>query len=244
MAKAVGNNPNEMSEGDHTSYDKDYFDNNGQAGDRPALKMYARILQRYITSPGAQILDYGAGVGYLSKWLSNYYTTLAYDLADYCRVEIPKVSPKTTVLDSIDVLEPESLNGIITLHTLEHVSEPEDLIKKFNGLLKKGGLLFYVVPNPDGLGHTLKKNKWFAYRDKTHISLLSSEKWKSLTEESGFKILKTSSDGFWDPPYLAYIPNIVQKIMFIPTAALMVLLKRLIYPDRFGEDLIVVAEKI
>ena len=229
-----------MEKKDQSYFNDKYFNNNGQSGDRPALKMHFKIFSRYL--PSGDVLEYGAGEGHLTKRLATKYNSHAYDISEYCQTAIKKISPNTEVHQKEDFKE-NSVDGIITLHTLEHVPNPKETLGLFSKTMRKNGILYFVVPNVDGLGHKIKKERWFGYRDETHISMLKTEEWKRLVKEAGFKIIKTSSDGFWDPPYFKYIPTIIQKVLFLPTAGILLLLNRLIYPHWFGEDLIVVAEK-
>lgn len=230
-----------MEKKDQTYFNKNYFENNGQSGDRPALKMYYDVFRRLLQN--GKVLEYGAGEGFLSKRLSNTYESYAYDISEYCRKAIRDISPNSKVFDSENEFPENAFNGIITLHTLEHVSSPKSTLSIFNKSLTTDGLLLFVVPDPDGCGYKIKKEKWFGFRDDTHISMLKSSEWKSLLEETGFAILETYSDGFWDVPYLPYIPNFIQKLIFFPLSFLMVLFGILYLPEGFGENLIVIAKK-
>ena len=49
-------------------YGPDYYRDNGQSGDRPALAWYARLVRRYC-GPGPY-LDYGCGTGHLLRRLA------------------------------------------------------------------------------------------------------------------------------------------------------------------------------
>ena len=231
-----------MEQKDQTHFNETYYQNNGQSGDRPALKLYYNILRRYLTS--GKVLEYGAGEGYLTKRIATTFSSYSYDISEYARKNIRKLSPSSTVFDKESEFPKDTMDGIICLHTLEHLKDPAATLKLFSSTLKKDGILLYVLPNVDGLGHKIKKDKWFGYRDVTHISLLKTEEWKRITKEAGFEIIKASSDGFWDVPYITGVPNIIQKLIFFPSAALLVFTNRLIYPEWFGEDLVVVAKKV
>lgn len=226
---------------DNTHFDENYYQNNGQQGDRIALKFYFDIFKNYLKE--GKVLEYGSGEGYLNKRLATKYEAYAYDISEYARKALKKISPDSHVLASENEFQSESMDGIISLHTLEHVPNPEETINLLYRTLKKDGILFYVVPNIDGWGHKIKKDKWFGYRDETHISMLPTQQWKELTKKAGFDVIKTSSDGFWDVPYVSYLPNVAQKLVFFPSAALQVFVKRIFYPEWFGECLILVARK-
>lgn len=223
-------------------YLKQYYENNGQNGDRVALLMYFRIFKRYLKK-GNKVLEFGAGNGFLSKRLATIFVSEAIELSSYARKNILKNSPNTLLVESEKELRVNCYDGIICLHTLEHITNPEKIIKYFNNSLKQNGIFLMVVPNIDGFGHKLKQDKWFGFRDKTHVSLLPTIEWKKMLNNNNFKIIETGSDWFWNVPYLPFVPNIIQKIFIYPGCLLMVLLGRIIYPESWGEDLIIIARK-
>jgi len=221
-------------------YLKKYYDSNGQNGDRVALQMYYRILKRYVNS--GNILDYGAGYGFLSKRIANNFLSFAYELSQHARTQIKINTTKTVIYDNIRF--PKShFDAIVSLHCLEHINNPDKIIALFYNSLKNDGVVLVVLPNIDGIGHKIKKERWFGFRDKTHISLFTPNKWKKCFTDNGFEIIITGSDWFWDVPYLPFIPSFIQKVIFYPGCLLMVILGRIIYPENWGEDLIVVARK-
>jgi SAM-dependent methyltransferase len=223
-------------------YTSKYYENNKQDGDRIALEMYWKMFKRFIPNKG-NILDFGAGNGYLSKRIAKDNSSYALEISEFAKKNIKINSPKTKLLDSENKINDNYFEGIISLHTLEHVVNPENTVKKLSKALKQDGKFFIVVPNPDGLGHKFKKNNWFGFRDKTHCSLLTSKRWKEIIEGNNLQIIKTSSDGFWDVPYVKWIPNIIQKLLFFPSCLLLVIFRRMIYPEWFGECLIILARK-
>lgn len=223
-------------------YTDKYYENNGQDGDRIALKMYWNMFKRFMPSSG-KILDFGAGNGFLSKRVAEVYESYALEVSEYAKKNIKINSPETCIINKESEIKNNYFDGIISLHTLEHIVNPEKTIKKLSNTLKKDGKILIVIPNPDGWGHRIKGDSWFGFRDKTHCSLLSSKKWKEIFKKNNLHILKASSDGFWDVPYIKWIPNIFQKLLFFPTCLLLVVTQRMIYPEYFGECLIILARK-
>ena len=201
--------------------------------------MYFKILGRYL-SAGKSVLEYGAGYGYLSKRISQKFDSFAYDISKHSRNKIRDVSPKTQVLEKLSQIKKHKFDGIICLHTLEHINDPAETVKLFNESLNSKGVVVAVMPDTEGMGHKIKKDNWFAYKDKTHISLLGGEEWVNIFKKEGFTVIKTGSDWFWDPPYLPLIPVLLQKLIFFPGCLVMVVLGRIIYPQGWGEDLVIV----
>lgn len=224
------------------AYDDVYYQGNDQSGDRIALAWYARITAR-LAPRGARVLDFGSGTGHFSRRLAERYESFATDLSPYAREQTARTSPKTTVLEDLGTVAPASLGVVCTLHVLEHIPEPAETLATFAGLLRPGGRLLYVVPDPEGQGHRIKGEKWFAYRDDTHCSLLSTSEWLATTERQGFRIDRAGADGLWDAPYVPRVPTRLQLGVFGLPAAAQVALGRLVLPLHWGECLVVIATR-
>ncbi len=227
-----------------SDYESEYYESNEQSDDRPALKFYYRVFKRELGNQGKRstVLEYGCGVGHLTKRLCQDFDIHAVDISDYALARVKKIAPKAMTANSIKKIKDGSVDGIIALHVLEHIKDPSVTLEQFNKKLKKGGLLVYVVPNPGGYGYKLKRDKWFGYSDNTHVSMFGQDKWIRLTKK-GFIIKKVRGDGMWDVPYLPVVPVILQKLIFFPPAAIQYWLGRLFLPTKLGECLIVVARK-
>lgn len=226
-------------------YDSTYYEGNDQSDDRPALAYYYRFfkntLGKYNGRP--QVLEYGCGVGHLTKRLVQDFDTYALDISDYALQQVNKNAPKAKTIKTLDGVTDSSLDGIIALHVMEHIEDPAVTFREFRDKLKPGGLLAYVVPNPDGFGHRLKKEKWFGFADETHVSLFGENKWIKLTSESGFRIERVRGDGMWDVPYLPSVPIVLQKLIFLPPTVPQFIMGKAFLPTKLGECLIVVAYK-
>ena len=134
----------------------------------------------------------------------------------------------------------ETFDVITCFDVLEHLKDPESAIKECRRVLKLKGIFVVRIPNINSLGCKWKKNEWFAYKDKTHISLFSNEEWVALFERNNFKILDIFYDGLWDTPYLKYVPRIFQEI-FIKFPSLGLFLSGMKFSRKYGENLCMIA---
>ncbi|KJR42365.1 methionine biosynthesis protein MetW [Candidatus Magnetoovum chiemensis] len=223
-------------------YTKEYYKDNSQSKDRIALKFYYRISRQYVRS--GDVLDYGCGTGHLIKRFVNPpYQAFAYDISSYALETAKQNAPSAVIVNNAKELASLRFDLIISLHVLEHLDKPEEMLNLFYDLLKGNGVLIYAVPNLSGAGRRLKGDRWAGFRDKTHVSLYGARQWAAMTEEVGFTIVKMSSDGLWDVPYFKFLPTFLQKLIFYPLPAFQVLLGRLVLPAWFGESLIVVSRR-
>ncbi len=228
--------------GEGPDYEQGYYESNHQSGDRIALAFYARVARRLV-SRGSTVLEFGSGTGHFSKRLARTFESVAIDVSPYARDNTRATSPSTRVITSLDEVRQGSIDMICSLHVLEHVPRPPETLIRLAALLREGGRLFYVVPDPDGVGHRMRGERWFAYRDPTHISLLRRRRWLDATRAAGFRIDRAGTDGLWDPPYLPRIPARLQLPVFGLPAAVQVAAGRLLLPAGAGECLCVIATK-
>ncbi len=224
------------------AYDENYYVNNAQDGDRVALRWYAKVAGR-LAPPGARVLDFGCGVGHLSKRLARRYRLTSFDTSEAARRRTRAIAPAANVVDSLEVVDDASLDLIVSLHVLEHIDPPDPTLAEFRRMLRVGGRLLYVVPNPQGWGHRIRGDEWFAYRDPTHSALLDRDDWLARTHGAGFTVERVAADGLWDPPYVRRLPRPIQLATLGAPAALQVISGRAFLPRDWGECIIVTARR-
>ncbi len=224
--------------------DQQYYCAHQLAEDRIALWWYARLIRK-LRPEGGRLLDFGCGTGHLLKRLSSHFEAFGYDAAPHARSESRSNAPEAIILEEWESLPAASFDVIVALHTLEHLPRPLPILESLTTKLVSGGLLFAVVPHVGGLGHRLKGRRWFAYRDPTHVSLLSRGEWMMLVRRAGLQVVSTRGDGLWDAPYVRFIPTTLQRCIFGAPAALQVFWpgNRAFLPAGISECLIVTARR-
>jgi SAM-dependent methyltransferase len=229
-------------------FNEQYYEQAKLADDRIALRWYARVVQR-LRPEGGSLLDFGCGTGHLLKRLSAHFEAYGYDASPFARNQCRSTAPDAVVLEDWESLPDASLDIIVSLHTLEHLPKPQPILQGLAAKLVSGGVLFFVVPNPGGLGHQLKGRNWFAYRDATHVSLLTRAEWVMLVRKAGLEVVRVRGDGLWDAPYVPLLPTALQRVIFGVPAALQVFwplgwpFGQPFLPAALGECLIVTARK-
>jgi len=225
-------------------FDERYYEQTQLAGDRVALRWYARVVRR-LRPEGGRLLDFGCGTGHLLKQLSAHFEAYGYDASPFARTQCRSTAPDAVILEEWESLPPASLDIVVSLHTLEHVARPLPVMQGLAEKLVSGGTLFFVVPNVGGLGHQLKGRDWFAYRDTTHVSLLTRAEWVMFARKAGLEVVRVRGDGLWDAPYIRLLPTALQRAVFGAPAALQVFwpFGQPFLPPVLGECLIVTARK-
>jgi SAM-dependent methyltransferase len=230
--------------GDDGSFGEDYYAQQGISGDRLALWYYARVARRLLKE-GGRVLDFGCGTGHLLRRLSHSFEACGFDGSPTARALCRENAPDAVVLEDWQSIPPGSLDGIVTLHTLEHVGKPMSVVAELADRLVPGGRILIVVPNTASPGRRLKGEEWFAFRDPTHCSLLSRGEWTMILKRAGMRMLWVRGDGLWDAPYVGWLPAALQRVLFGAPAGLQVFSPVAVpfLPAALGECLIIAAEK-
>jgi SAM-dependent methyltransferase len=143
-----------------------------------------RFLEKVVnTLPSrAVILDFGAGHGDFAQVLQQR-EVIALDVFPYDEVDL------VCDLQTVNPFKPSSFDAIVLMNVLEHVQQPEKLLKTLAGLLRPGGSIIVTVPFMMKL-HQLPYD-FYRY---SHLQL------GNIGHEAGLEI--TAIEGYYDPVLL------------------------------------------
>lgn len=240
-------------------YDSAYFtDTYGEQGLRRfglhwwSVRWYAKMVERCLRDVGGQrILEIGCGQGFMLARLESEFSTFGVDVSGYAIEQAAKFAPESTtaVADFEQGLPPEfgseHFDVIVAKYVFEHLGDPRSAMRRARNLLKPGGVILFSVPNTRSMGARRKGEAWFAHpaMDPTHCSLLSPPEWRQIVGNAGLEFCKESADGFWDLPYLTWLPAWAQLPIFIGPTALSCVSGRALLPPGFGENLVIFARR-
>ena len=239
---------------DHHPFNQDYFSTGPYAEVSYARysqywwsnRYYAKLARRYGAAHG-RVLELGCGMGHLLAWLANRYSVFGCDINTWALSQARQNVPQGNFLllsgDEPYAFPGASFDIVIAKHVVEHLPQPEQGIAEMSRVLKPGGLLVLVTPNLSSPMRKKKKEHWIGYKDPTHISLKPPEEWLTCLRRFHLRPRRVFSDGFWDAPYIPFIPTTLQKLFFGAPGGLQAILGWSIIPLHMGESLIVVAEK-
>lgn len=154
------------------------------------------IIKSYTNSDNIQLLDVGCGKGFFVKAADSAgFTSMGIDISNSGISYAKDVLNVNAILTSIEELSNQEIYkekfDVVTLWaTIEHIPNPQILLKSINKCLKKNGLLFLDT----GLGDSkLEKlltghSQW--YDALQHLFVFSEKGLKILLENSEFGILK------------------------------------------------------
>jgi 2-polyprenyl-3-methyl-5-hydroxy-6-metoxy-1,4-benzoquinol methylase len=209
-------------------------------------RYYARLARKYGPQQG-NVLEIGCGLGHLLTWMTDRYRVFGTDINIHALKEARKNVPEAQFVllsaEDLGALPEAYFQIVFSKHVVEHLPNPQRGIAEASRMLAPGGLLVLATPNLDSPMRALKGEGWIGYRDPTHISLKPPKEWLALLRNHNLQPKKIFADGFWDAPYLPWLPSSIQKILFGWPGGLQAILGWSIIPLQLGESLIVIAEK-
>jgi len=191
----------EPAQGEPDHYDEAYYDGNGQAGDRPALRWYVRMIRRYVGV--GPYLDFGCGTGHLLRRLAAHGSASGFEISPYSAELSRCTAPGCPVHTSLDTIPSGVFRGISAIHVLEHLDDATatSVLACWRRVLVPGGRALVVMPDPAGKARALSGEGWTGYQDPTHINLKPHAQWRQFLVDAGFIVLREGSDGLWNVPY-------------------------------------------
>jgi SAM-dependent methyltransferase len=208
-------------------------------------RFYA-ILARRHGRQGTRFLEIGSGLGHLVGQLEASFQTHAADVNVWALERSQQVACQTRhVACSAEQLPyADGSFGLVMLkHVVEHLPQPEKAIAELARVTAPDGCLILATPNLASLLKPWKGDRWIGYQDPTHISLKPPEEWLSLLKGAGFESVRVFSDGFWDVPYIKFIPPILQKLFFGAPGGLQAITGIPFLPLKWGESIVVIARR-
>lgn len=164
------------------------------------LAEYQAIVDVIADSGHRKVLDWGCGYGYSAKYLAN--RGIDVSLFDYSPLIGDNVTTTLTLFPELEATvssDPvrlpypdESFDAVLSLGTLEHVSDPQGSLAELRRILRPGGHLYvHKLPNPTSYVEYLAKRKGMYYHGaREHDRLYTLAQARALLEGAGFRVLR------------------------------------------------------
>jgi len=133
-----------------------------RAEDAPQLLInLAVILQGLNLTPGMTVLEYGAGTGWLSRYLtqlgckailldvSQTALNIARELFERQQPIGDRFEPRFLVFNGTSIELPDaSVDRVVCFDAFHHATNPEEVLREFGRVLKPGGIAAFAEPGP------------------------------------------------------------------------------------------------
>lgn len=222
-------------------YDAAYYEGNGQAGDRPALRWYVRMVRRYVGE--GPYLDFGCGTGHLVRRLAEHGGAAGFEISPYSAGMARKTAAGCPIHTTLDEIPAGGYRGLTAVHVLEHLDDDTatEVLACWRRVLLPGGRGLVVMPDPAGKARALAGEGWMGYQDPTHINLKPHAQWREFLTGAGFRVLREGSDGLWNVPY-SRLPKLIDAAVYAVPSLAQFLAGRLFLPPGSGESSVFVIE--
>lgn len=188
---------------EHVARTFDYFDGICAA----AADYSLGIVKRYLV--GKSILEVGPADGYMTRGLGGTFDLTLVEPSEVLCQKLRQSFPHARVVSSlIESFSPSiSFNNILLCHLLDHVQDPELVVRSTVEWLAPGGRVIAIAPNSDSLHRQaavrmqlLPATNAFTERDQAQGKrrIFNREEFRRLFSSAGLKI--EAFGGYWLKP--------------------------------------------
>jgi 2-polyprenyl-3-methyl-5-hydroxy-6-metoxy-1,4-benzoquinol methylase len=149
------------------------------------------------------LLDYGCGTGDFLNILSEDDWTV-FGIEPSLQAREIALSNNPNIFESIEDLPNEKFNAITLWHVLEHVSEPNFLLKQLQERLYNNGRIFIAVPNFNSHDAKHYEKHWAGLDVPRHLWHFSTKAMENLLQNNGLKIASIKPM-YFDAPYVSML---------------------------------------
>ena len=181
---------------DNNFYDQDYYRSWGMRDNKlpeHVFRLKEANMRRHLDEikkfvSGGKILEVGSAMGsFLKVAQQDGFEVIGVELSSQaCEVASSHVGRENVLNDTLEnaALAPGSVDVLFMSDLIEHIPEPLPFLEKAVGLLKKGGLLYFVTPDPRHWSRLVFGKSWVHYKDE-HLMFFSRRTFSWLAARFG-----------------------------------------------------------
>jgi len=193
-------------------YDDDYYNDLPPAStgfaqklslalERFSFKKKASLIRKVIKKEPIRILDVGCGTGKFLQSLdpglfSRHGVEINADGYEQCLQK--GIAAYNLPLQEID-FGSLMFDAVTLIHVLEHLSNPEQVLKTIYSILAPKGILVLSIPNNYSLGYKIGGKNWFHLDSPRHLFVPNIRTINHLAGRANFKTVKIVNE-FYDYP--------------------------------------------
>jgi SAM-dependent methyltransferase len=206
-------------------YDQGYHNTIENAGETEIERRWSRQRSTILNlKTGGALLDIGCSSGAFLRALKGPAWQLhgVDTSAEEARKARTSTGAEVFAGDPLEApYQPESFDVITCFHTLEHVYEPLELLRKIFTWLRPGGILYLILPNIDSWEACIFGSYWYGLELPRHLFHFSPSSLERAIEAVHLRTVKldTREDSFSEHS-LHYILETLAGTSRVPMATL------------------------
>lgn len=190
------------------------------------LRVKSRSVISLTEKNSGRLLDIGAGTGHFVRTMRNAgWQAEGVEVNETARVNAQIIND-VKLFSSLNDIPSGGLFDAITLwHVLEHIHDPNTLIRKLHESLTDNGVLIIAVPNADSADSIYYREMWAALDVPRHLWHFNMSTLTTLLGRHGFvnfKVKRMPFDSFYIPilseknrrSRLAMVAGMIKGLMF------------------------------
>jgi 2-polyprenyl-3-methyl-5-hydroxy-6-metoxy-1,4-benzoquinol methylase len=213
-----------------SSFYKKYYDTKYRTVDRGVIfklgmilvslanKTKIKTIQKNIqTKSPITLLDIGSGHGdFIAQLNHSQFTPSGIEIEKDLVQEAKHKGITMYHGDFLDYdFKNKKLDCITLWHVIEHIPNPQKLLRKIHKLLKKDGIFIFSTPSTHSLGFQFGKENWFHLEAPRHIILYNQKSLQYIADTHDFTILETKNNYLEFPTDLYWsLRNYKQKLKY------------------------------
>jgi 2-polyprenyl-3-methyl-5-hydroxy-6-metoxy-1,4-benzoquinol methylase len=196
-------------------------------GDRATLRREnrrrLRLMQRYVRTPAARVLEAGCGTGDFISVAKCDYAVSGFDVSahavDMARRANPDIADRIRCSDLARVELPSThFDGVCLWDVIEHLWDVEAACRRLLDTLKPGGVLLLSTPDSGSWGARALGRYWPLMTPPEHASFFSATSLAYLFEDRlNATVVHSTAMGKW--VNLRFALRKVQRLMTAPGTA-------------------------
>jgi len=152
-----------------------------------------------------RLLDVGAGAGlFLASARDAGWQVEGVEIAEYGPIYARQHFGLEVVHGTIHdagFLD-EHFDVVMLQDTIEHITNPRELLEEANRILRPGGAVILSTPNYDSLGRRLLGTAWALMNPLEHLHLFNMQAMLRLFEVTGFAPYRLETDAYVNPNFV------------------------------------------